>query len=74
MVIVKVFEDNVLVWKVFEELGKGKILVVDGGGSMCMVFVGGNVVKLVEMFGWVGLVIFGCVCDVDEINDCVIGV
>lgn len=70
----KVFEDNVLVCSMLEEFGNGRIFVVEGGGSLRIVFVGGNVVKLVEMNGWVGFVIFGCVCDVDEINECVVGV
>lgn len=74
VVTVKVFEDNVLVRKTLEEPGQGKVLVVDGGGSMRTALVGGNVAKLAETSGWAGLVIFGCVRDVDEINECAIGV
>lgn len=74
VVTVKVLEDNVLVRKALEEDGRGKVLVVDGGGSLRTALVGGNVAKLAETSGWAGLVVFGCVRDVDEINECDIGV
>ena len=74
VVTVKCFEDNVLLRKTLEEPGSGKVLVVDGGGSLRNALVGGNVAKLAETSGWAGLVIFGCVRDVDELNDCAIGV
>ncbi|XP_024399726.1 uncharacterized protein [Physcomitrium patens] len=74
VVTVKVFEDNVLVRSTLEEPGNGRILVVEGGGSLRTALVGGNVAKLAETNGWAGLVIFGCVRDVDEINECAVGV
>lgn len=74
VVTVKVFEDNVLVRKALEDPGTGKVLVVDGGGSLRTALVGGNVAKLGETQGWAGLIINGCVRDVDEINECAIGV
>ncbi|KAI3921754.1 hypothetical protein MKX01_005443 [Papaver californicum] len=63
IVTVKVFEDNVLVWELLETRGEGRVLVIDGGGSM----------RSVNM-GWVGIVVNGCVRDVDEINGCDVGV
>lgn len=70
----KVFEDNVLVCKVLEILGNGDVLVVDGGGSLCCVLVGGNLVQLVQDNGWVGILVNGCVCDVVEFNVCEVGI
>ncbi|GAB2284813.1 hypothetical protein Dimus_019266 [Dionaea muscipula] len=76
IVTVKVFEDNVLVRELLESkaLGEGKVLVVDGGGSMRCALVGGNLGQIAQNMGWSGIVVNGCIRDVDEINGCGIGV
>ncbi|PON88856.1 Regulator of ribonuclease activity A [Trema orientale] len=70
----KVFEDNSLVREALESRGEGKVLVVDGGGSMRCGLVGGNLGLLAQSMGWAGIVVNGCIRDVDEINGCDIGV
>jgi RraA family protein len=74
VVTVKVFEDNVLVRELLETKGEGRVLVIDGGGSMRCALVGGNLVQLAQNMGWSGIVVNGCVRDVDEINLCQVGV
>jgi len=74
IVTVKVFEDNVLVREVLETKGEGRVLVVDGGGSLRCALVGGNLAQIAYSNGWAGIVVNGCVRDVDEINACGIGV
>ena len=74
IVTLKVFEDNVLVRELLEERGNGRVLVVDGGGSLRCAILGGNPVQQAQNNGWSGIVINGCVRDVDEINGCDIGV
>lgn len=74
IVTVKVFEDNVLVRELIETKGEGRVLVVDGGGSMRCALLGGNLAQLTQTMGWSGIVVNGCVRDVDEINVCNIGV
>jgi regulator of ribonuclease activity A len=71
---VKVFEDNVLVREVLSESGDGRVLVVDGGGSLRCALVGGLIAELAVKNGWSGIVVYGCVRDVDEINGSAIGV
>eukprot|EP00249_Psilotum_nudum_P006289 c19614_g1_i1 orf=270-953(-) len=71
---VKVFEDNVLVRQLLEEQGAGKILVVDGGGSLRCALFGGNLATLGQQNGWAGVIVNGCIRDVDEINSSEIGV
>jgi len=73
-VTVKVFEDNVLVRELLETKGEGRVLVIDGGGSMRCALVGGNLVQLAQNMGWSGIVMNGCIRDVDEINLCQVGV
>ncbi|CAN5448335.1 ribonuclease E activity regulator RraA [soil metagenome] len=70
----KIFEDNVLVRNALETPGEGKVLVVDGGGSLRCALVGGNLGVLAEKNGWAGIVVYGCIRDSDEINQCNIGV
>ena len=74
IVTLKVFEDNVLVRNQLETKGEGQVLVIDGGGSKRCALVGGNLGQLAQNNGWVGIVVNGCVRDVDEINDCDVGV
>jgi regulator of ribonuclease activity A len=70
----KVFEDNVLVRAALETPGDGRVLVIDGGGSLRCALVGGNLGELAEKNGWAGIVVHGCIRDSDEINACDIGV
>ncbi|KAF3968642.1 hypothetical protein CMV_007502 [Castanea mollissima] len=46
----------------------------DGGGSLRCAILGGNPVVQAQNNGWAGIVVNGCVRDVDEINGCDIGV
>uniref|UniRef100_A0A0E0JNF0 4-hydroxy-4-methyl-2-oxoglutarate aldolase n=1 Tax=Oryza punctata TaxID=4537 RepID=A0A0E0JNF0_ORYPU len=74
IVTLKVYEDNVLIREFLEEKGHGRVLVVDGGGSLRCAILGGNPVQQAQNNGWAGIVINGCIRDVDEINGCDIGV
>ena len=73
-VTVRAFEDNSLVREMLEEAGQGRVLVVDGGGSMRCALVGGNLGKLGKQNGWAGIVVNGCVRDVAELAECGIGI
>ncbi|PDW02920.1 ribonuclease E activity regulator RraA [Candidatus Viridilinea mediisalina] len=59
----KVFEDNALVRKTLEEQGEGRVLVVDGGGSLRCALLGDQLAELALANGWVGVVVHGCVRD-----------
>ena len=63
----KVFEDNALVRSTLESPGDGRVLVVDGGGSLRCALVGGLLAELAVRNGWAGLLVFGCVRDVREL-------
>ncbi len=71
---VKCFEDNSLVKEAVGEPGNGRVLVVDGGGSHRRALLGDMLAEKAMTNGWNGLVINGCVRDVDEINSMNIGV
>ncbi len=70
----KAFEDNTKVREAVEGPGEGRVLVVDGGGSERCALFGGNLAELAEKNGWAGVVIYGCVRDVGEIETFDVGV
>ncbi len=70
----KVFEDNTLVRSLLEESGEGRVLVIDGGGSMRCALVGGNLAKLGAEHGWGGVIVNGCIRDRQEVAQLPIGV
>jgi regulator of ribonuclease activity A len=63
----QVHEDNALVRKILESEGDGRVLVVDGGGSLNCALVGGKLAQLAQSSGWSGLLINGCVRDRQEL-------
>jgi regulator of ribonuclease activity A len=71
---VKVFEDNTLVKQAVEGPGQGRVLVVDGGGSLRCGLVGGNLAVSAATNGWAGIVVHGCIRDADELAEQPIGV
>ncbi len=74
VVTLKVFEDNAMVRALLEEKGEGKVLVIDGGGSLRCALVGGNLAALGVDNGWAGIVVNGCVRDTDELSEHEIGI
>jgi regulator of ribonuclease activity A len=70
----KIFEDNTMVRDAVEQPGEGRVLVVDGGGSLRCALVGGNLAVLAAQNGWAGVVVNGAVRDVEEIDAQPIGV
>ncbi len=71
---VRCFEDNVLVKAALSNAGNGDVLVVDGGGSTRCALMGGDIAALAAANGWSGVVIYGCVRDVHEIDEAATGV
>lgn len=71
---VKCFEDNSLVKAAVDSPGEGRVLVVDGGGSLRRALLGGNLGKAAAKNGWAGVVIDGCVRDVAELAECEVGI
>ena len=54
--------------------GQGRVLVVDGGGSLRRALVGGNLAAAAARNGWAGIVVDGCVRDVAELNATGVGI
>lgn len=71
---VKVFEDNVLVKKALEEPGAGRVLVVDGGGSLRCALLGDRLAAMAHTNGWAGVIVYGCIRDSAPIRQIEVGV
>jgi regulator of ribonuclease activity A len=74
VVTVKCFEDNSLVKKTLGTDGSGKVMVVDGGGSLRRALLGDMLADMAVENGWQGLVINGCVRDVEILKTIKLGV
>ncbi|BFP43066.1 putative 4-hydroxy-4-methyl-2-oxoglutarate aldolase [Flavobacteriaceae bacterium GF1] len=74
IVTLKVYEDNSYVRKTLKEDGKGKVLVVDGGGSKRCALVGDNIASLANENGWEGIIIYGCIRDSKVIKTMDVGI
>lgn len=60
---VKCHEDNQLVKQILSGPGTGKVLVVDGGGSMRRALMGDLIAQSALENGWNGVIVFGCIRD-----------
>jgi len=74
IVTVKCFEDNSVVKEQANEAGKGRVMVVDGGGSTRCALLGDLIAEKACENGWAGFVIYGCIRDVDAIAELNLGV
>ncbi|GAB4346991.1 MAG: ribonuclease E activity regulator RraA [Gammaproteobacteria bacterium] len=74
VVTVKCFEDNSVVKELSAQEGAGKVMVVDGGGSMRRALLGDMIAEAMVTHGWQGIVINGCVRDVEALNGLDLGI
>ena len=71
---IKCFEDNSLVKQLVGTSGEGRVIVVDAGGSLRRACLGDMLAEQAASNGWAGLIIYGCIRDVDQIRATDIGV
>lgn len=74
IVTVKCHEDNSRVKELLATPGQGKVLVVDGGGSLRCALMGDLIGESAVKNGWEGVIIHGCVRDVDALAELDLGV
>ncbi|GGY64277.1 ribonuclease E activity regulator RraA [Marinobacter zhanjiangensis] len=74
VVTVKCFEDNSVVKEQVGKPGNGCVMVVDGGGSKRAALLGDMLAEKAADNGWAGLIIYGCIRDVDVIRKTELGV
>lgn len=71
---VKCFESNGLIADVLEEEGKGRVLLVDGGGAVRRALIDAELAQLAVDNGWEGIIIYGAVRQLDILETLDIGI
>ncbi|MGL4475723.1 MAG: ribonuclease E activity regulator RraA [Shewanella sp.] len=71
---IKCYEDNGLITEVLSEDGQGKVLLVDGGGSLRRALVDASIAQLAVNNNWEGILVYGSVRDVDALEELDIGI
>lgn len=71
---VRCFQDNALLKSVLSERGDGRVLVVDGAGSLHTALVGDVIAELARANGWSGLILNGAVRDAATLRTLDIGI
>lgn len=71
---VKCFENNGLIAEVLEEEGEGRVLVVDGGGAVRRALIDAKLAQLAAENGWSGIIVYGAVRQIDQLENIDIGV
>lgn len=71
---VRCTEDNSRIREAVDSPGEGRVLVVDGGGSIRRALVGGNLAVAAAKNGWAGIVVDGSVRDAAELAQAGIGI
>ena len=73
-VTVRCHQDNALLKSILSEPGDGRVLVVDGGGSLHTALMGDLIAGLGVANGWAGVIINGAVRDVSVLRTLDLGI
>ncbi|MGI2260258.1 ribonuclease E activity regulator RraA [Shewanella sp. GXUN23E] len=71
---VKCFEDNGVIADVLAEDGEGRVLLVDGGGSLRRALLDATLAEVAVNNNWEGIIVYGSVRDVDALEEFDIGI
>ena len=71
---IKCHADNSLVAHAVNEPGEGRVLVVDGGGSLRCGLLRDKLALKAANNGWEGIIIYGCCRDVDALVEIDLGI
>ncbi|WP_094751543.1 ribonuclease E activity regulator RraA [Psychromonas sp. CD1] len=74
VVTVKCFESVGMIYKALEENGAGKVLLIDGGGSLRRALINVHIAELAIENGWEGIVVNGCVREVEQLEELDLGI
>ncbi|QIQ20818.1 ribonuclease E activity regulator RraA [Zophobihabitans entericus] len=74
VVTAKCFEDNGFLYTLLQEDGTGRVLVVDGGGSVRRALLDAELVDIAVQNNWEGIIVYGAVRQVDYLAESEIGI
>ena len=71
---VKCFENNGLIAEILEENGEGRVLVVDGGGTVRRALIDAELAQLAADNHWEGIIVYGAVRQIQQLENIDIGI
>lgn len=71
---IKCFEHLGLISEVVQQPGLGKVLLIDGGGSLRRALVDSDIARTAFDNEWEGIIVYGCIREVDQLEDINIGI
>ncbi|MEZ7862062.1 MAG: ribonuclease E activity regulator RraA [Aeromonadaceae bacterium] len=71
---IKCFEANGLIRELIKENGVGRVLLIDGGGSLRRALIDAEMATTAQENGWEGIVCYGSVREVDALGELDIGI
>ncbi|MCF2858859.1 ribonuclease E activity regulator RraA [Pseudoalteromonas sp. SMS1] len=71
---VKCFENNEMIAEVLQQDGTGRVLLIDGGGSTRRALIDIDLAELATDNNWQGIVVYGAVRHVEELEECELGI
>lgn len=71
---VKCFENTGLISEVLEENGQGRVLLIDGGGTVRRALIDAELAQLAVDNGWEGIIVNGAVRQLDVLENLNIGI
>lgn len=74
VVTLKAFEDNSKVRELVAQDGYGKVIVVDSSGSLQRAMLGDRLAEKAANNGWQGIIIHGCLRDVNALSHIDLGI
>ncbi|MBB6055348.1 MAG: ribonuclease E activity regulator RraA [Gammaproteobacteria bacterium] len=71
---IKCFEANGIIRQVVKENGVGRVLLIDGGGSLRRALIDADIAATAADNGWEGIICYGSVREVDALAELEIGI
>ncbi|WP_024871531.1 ribonuclease E activity regulator RraA [Tolumonas lignilytica] len=71
---IKCFEANGIIRQIVKESGIGRVLLIDGGGSLRRALIDADIAATAADNGWEGIICYGSVREVDALADLEIGI
>mgnify|MGYP001183755972 CR=1 FL=1 len=71
---IKCFESLGLIAETLQQPGLGKVLLIDGGGSLRRALIDSDIAKIAFDNEWEGIIVYGSIREVDQLDDINIGI
>ena len=71
---IKCFESLGLIAETVQQPGLGKVLLIDGGGSLRRALIDSDIAQMAFENEWEGIIVYGSIREVDQLDDINIGI